>query len=101
MSFITGKKAHPVQKMKAGGDVSGPFGGSKAHSVQKLKEGGAVAPPTEAVDKGLSEGQGKGARIEGKPFPKAEGGSSVMRKNKSPIPALAGTKIAKLTPQRG
>lgn len=101
MSFVSGKKAHPVQKMKSGGDVSGPFGGSKAHPVQKLKSGGSVAPPLKSVNKALSEGVGKGARIEGKPFPKPKDTMPNTRINKPPMPALKATVKAKLSPQRG
>lgn len=66
MSFVNGKKAHPVQKMKAGG---------------------VVADPTKAVQKGVSEGVGKGASIK-PPFPKAK--MPPMRKNKVSV-----------SPQRG
>lgn len=79
-SFISGKKAHPVQKMK---------------------KGGVVAPPLKSVDKKLSEGQGKGARIEGKPFPKAAASKPAVRANKPPLPSLKATSKAKLAPQRG
>lgn len=65
MSFLSGKKAHPVQKMKTGG----------------------VVGPSKAVQKGVSEGVGKGASIK-PPFPKAK--MPPMRKNKVSV-----------SPQRG